>query len=505
MGIHRLAPWLCAVTLATLTSACSLPGTSGDEGSTGPGGSNGGEPGGTTTDPRTGPNGTPAGGFVVSGKVSLTGSATMKTLDGVGETESEAKRVTHVVAVTPSSQNTARVVSEVKPTGEFSLDLDPARLWVLVFVDSTKVGSDMIVGVFRTGGLDTLAPLKKGAADLGEVVAKDGVAQAGIAYDALLGALGIEPLAADFLATVDDMCLRVVNPDVDGNGKIDALEKGKDYRLDFHVQFAMHTDHPVSVTDLVGDFLPDTVTIGYGGTGIYTSFPSSSFASGWQTSALSATFDQELHYAPLGGGVSTRVLAAGDAIPTGDLNVSGYGEYGSVGFMAVPGFDMPNGAYRFGFGPSTLTFTNVRTRSDASLAAAESFIMPFIALQKSVAECTDHCALRGFDYVWRKRTDTGWVPATAAEVALVAGERGGFLSIRLENDTAKNIGFEIPATAVSGTIAWSAANSPDDAVRAAATNATIEDICHVGLSYDDKLGMRYFGNIQNAPHTCGEP
>jgi hypothetical protein len=33
-----------------------------------------------------------------------------------------------------------------------------------VFVDASKVGSEMIVGVFRAKGLDTLSPTKKGAA-----------------------------------------------------------------------------------------------------------------------------------------------------------------------------------------------------------------------------------------------------------------------------------------------------------------------------------------------------
>ncbi len=35
-----------------------------------------------------------------------------------------------------------------------------------------------------------------------------------------------------------------------------------------------------------------------------------------------------------------------------------------------------------------------------------------------------------------------------------------------------------------------------------ASMTTIE-ICHFGLSYDDKLGMRMFEGIANAPGTCG--
>jgi len=34
------------------------------------------------------------------------------------------------------------------------------------------------------------------------------------------------------------------------------------------VQFAMETDHRVIVDDVVGAFLPETVSLSYGGTGI---------------------------------------------------------------------------------------------------------------------------------------------------------------------------------------------------------------------------------------------
>ncbi|HVH41865.1 MAG TPA: hypothetical protein VM925_05960 [Labilithrix sp.] len=488
-----------------LATACSLPGfqtESGEGGTNDATGANGDR--GTAGEDRTGPNGMPAGGFVVSGHIPLDLSSKTKTLDGVGG-DSAPKQITHVVAVTPSSQNTARVVSKVAANGDFSLDLDPARLWVLVFVDATRTGSDMIVGVFRARGLDTMAPMKKGEANLGEIVTEGGGATSSTPYEALLSAMGIDPESALYLSSIDDMCLRVVNPDVDGNGVIDALEEHKDFRLDFHVQFAMRTDHNVSVNDLVGEFLPDTVTMNYGGTGIYASFPEKAVAAGWQSST-SASFDETIHYAPMGGSGppgAPRTAAGGEVVPSSDLLVSGYGNYGSLGLMAIPGFDMPQGSYRFGVGPSTLTFTNVKTRTDSQLAAAESFIMPFVRFTKTSPSCETGCTLSGIDYVWRKRTEGGWVEATAGEIAVVAGEQGGFLSIRIANDTAKNIGFVIPATSVSGTIAWTALTTPDEAAKAAGLAATTSELCHIGLSYDDKLGMRYFGGIQDAPGTCG--
>ena len=502
---------LIGLGLLLATAACSAgggddgSGGSGTPGGPGPGaGSSSGGGGGSSG--QSGPGGGATGGFMVRGRLaSPTALGALHTLDLPSGTP--AKRVTHVMGVTPSSQNTRRVVAEVEADGSFALDLDPARLWVLVFVDAKQVGSEMVVGVFRAQGLDTLAPTKKGAVDLGEVTAKDGAADPSIAYDDLLSAMGVDRASALFLSSIDDMCLRVVNPDVDGNGKIDALESGNaDYRLDFHVQFAMQTDHAVTVDDLVGAFLPDTVTLRYGGTGIYASFMRSQFPAGWEPSRW-ASFDEDVHYAPQGGmGPGSPLVAlAGTHVAAADLSTTGYGDYASVGLMATPGFDMPQGSYRFGIGPTTLTFSDVRTATDGQLQAAESFIMPYVRFVKTDPACTTACAISTIDYAWRKRTDAGWVPATAGEIALVAGEQGGFLSIRLGNDPAKNIGFTIPKETVTGSIAWGMAMTTDAATKVAAVHATSSDLCHVGLSYDDKLGMRYFGGMGDAPGTCALP
>gem|GEM_PF-1323312 len=465
------------------------------------------------------PNGSsqPSGGFRVSGRLPglpAPQAGNVRVLDAptpthVGDAGSaSARRATHVIAVTPSSQNTRRVVAEVAPTGAFTLDLDPARVWVMVFVDSTRVGPDMVLGVFRARGLDTLAPMRRGEADLGEVsTSASRAAEGSIAYEALLAALGVDEASALVLGAVDDVCLRVVNPDIDGNGVIDALEPSgttpRDYRLDFHVHFGMQTDRRVHVGDLVGAFLPDSVAVSYENTGVHASFPSRLFADGWQSSVWSS-FSEAMHYSPGGGGGPSGVvsLPANERMPASALGVAGYGDYADVYFMAPRGYDLPQDYYRFGVGSSTLTFTGVQTRTNAEFEAAENMLMPFIRFVASDANCTSNCQVSGVDYVWKKRGAAGWVDATVNEVALMAGEQGGHLSFRLGNVQDRQIDFTIPPSPVSGRIAWSSAHVPNDATRAAFATATVSDICHVGLSYDDKLGMRYFGAIDNAPDTC---
>jgi hypothetical protein len=59
----------------------------------------------------------------------------------------------------------------------------------------------------------------------------------------------------------------------------------------------------------------------------------------------------------------------------------------------------------------------------------------------------------------------------------------------------------LPRTSVTGSIPWAAASlrlegaSPWDVV-----NTTTAQLCHVGLSVDDALGMRYF-SMDDAPGT----
>jgi hypothetical protein len=81
----------------------------------------------------------------------------------------------------------------------------------------------MIVGVFHAKGLATLAPRKKAQVSFGDMTVKYGIVEAPVPYENLLSAMGIDEASALYLSSVDDISLRMVNPDIDGNGRIDAL------------------------------------------------------------------------------------------------------------------------------------------------------------------------------------------------------------------------------------------------------------------------------------------
>jgi hypothetical protein len=415
--------------------------------------------------------------------------------------------VSHVMAVNPSSQDLHRTLAPVGTDGSFAVDLEPGHPWVLVFLDSSQVGSDMICGIFRASELDTLAPADPGSTDLGMVTMTDGHATAGIAYADLLTALHLSSDAADLLGASDDVCLRYVNPDIDGDGMIDLEQSDHNFLLDFHVQFAMRSADPSSsagatIADIAAGFLPDDTAILYGGVGIYATF-SDAFA-GYDPAAAWVAFDSAATYAPGGGGPGGPVTAsAGTHITGADLTYMGLAgaQSHSQGLSAVAGHDLPQGKYQFGMAGHTLTFTNVRTHSDAELTAAADFIMPFVHLV-TVDGCTGDCPISTVDFKWMRRSASGWIPATLEELNLIVAAQGGYVSVLKDYDNgSQHIGLTIPSTVQTGSVPWSSANLDGlTADEAAATK--VSEVCHFGLSYDDKLGMRMFSGIGNTPGTC---
>jgi hypothetical protein len=443
------------------------------------------------------------GGFLVSGRVVSHAAARLAAVAGAAETP---RVVSHVMAVTPSSQEVRRVVARVASDGRFNLDLDPDRSWVLVFLDASRIGTDMISGVFRAETLDTLTPTADGEAELGDVeIGPDGTAAASIGYDELLIALGLDAGSALLLGEVDDLCLRYINPDIDGDGVLDAEQPDHDLRLDFHTHFGVTVDgNVVTVADLVGDFAAAAATaIEFRGTGVYASFPRS-FYPGDLSATGSVSFDGDFHYTSFGPDSAAGVALAGTWISGTALVVGAYSDYQSFGPYASPGFNLPHGDYRFKLGDTILTFTAVRTRTDAELTAATNFIMAFLRITPTDANCTSNCAIAAIDYRWMKRDGAEWALATQQELALVVSGQGGYLSIVFDHDNGnQRAGIVIPSASPSGTIPWTAANARLEGVSELDfLSATTGVLCHVGLSYDDKLGMRMFATINNAPATC---
>src|SRR5262249_9939787 len=148
--------------------------------------------------------------FSVSGRVAM---ATARTTTA----GAAPRHVTHVMAVNPESASPDRSIAKLGSDGSFTLSVYVGKPYVFVFVDSTAVGADMVVAVFRPRTLDTVAPELAGPLAFGDVMVDPSTqtASASLPYDELLAGLGLSPAAAEYLGSVDDLSLRYANPDID--------------------------------------------------------------------------------------------------------------------------------------------------------------------------------------------------------------------------------------------------------------------------------------------------
>ncbi len=445
---------------------------------------------------------TTAAVFTINGNVPA-GSLAYNFTDG--KIIPEALNITHVMAVNPSSANAKRVLATLDSSGKYALPVDGNRPWILVYIDSTKTGANMVQGIFRSSTLDSITPEKtSGSIDLGSSSFSNGVASIGLAYADLLSGLGLSTDVASFLGSVDDLCLRYVNPDIDGDGTIDALQSNRNFMFDFHVRYNQKNSGSTNATisDIIGKFLGNTTSITYTGTGIYISYDTS-FSSSDPTTG-SVTFPGTLFYQASGGGTTSGTSISGANLST--LSYGGNGRSFGVGVTDTSN-NIPSGTYTATIGGKTLTFTNVQTRANADLVAAKNVIAPFVSVVPVVSGCTSSCAIASIDYKWKKRTSDGtaWVDATLEEIALMVSDSGAFVSIRYNKDNASDtsVGITIPMTAVSGSLAWNTTNARISGISESTFNSmTTNQLCHFGLSYDDKIGMRMFWGIENAAGTC---
>lgn len=435
-------------------------------------------------------------GFEVSGTLS---SVSVAAAESVGKASGNSGTVTHLIAVSPTIGGIACKTGSVDATaGTFSLRLTAKKPWFLFFADQKKKGKKMFLGRLRSSKLDTFAPTSStGSLKFGTVSidAASGTASATATHSEIISGLGVDADTADSLGAKDDMARRYGNPDADDDGELDCNDSSKKYMLDFHVRFNMTVSgQSVKVSDVVDNFLSDSAVATYTGTGIYVAYPSS-FVS---ADTGSVTFVD-----------SAVTTSEGGAIPkntaTSAVTTNSFSGYYGFGPNTTSTSELPSGDIIFTAGGKTLSFTDVATPSLEELTAPTGRIFPFIKFVKSSASCTSACTPASLDYKWMKKTATGWTAASLAEIDLLVAENTGNLGFRvdLDSNSSKVVQFTIPKTAVSGSIEWKAANATLSGVSAAQlTSLTTTQICHIGLSYDDQLGMRYFVGIANASGTC---
>src|SRR5213078_1675766 len=204
--------------------------------------------------------------------------------------------------------------------------------------------------------------------------------------------------------------------------------------LDFHVRANLRLGSPtgrnLTIADLTDRFPadagPDVATPVFNLTSVYVLYPASLDTTDYVAQGTPAT-------APQHGGAFTATQADGSP-PSAMTSFSslGYGDTRGWGpdynYDALPGLELPGSSgspatlsYTLGAIGKTLTFSNVVTRTRASLT--DGTLAIFLRLVT-----TDQHYTR-IDYQWRKRASaTSWIPATADEIALTISGDGGHVS-----------------------------------------------------------------------------
>lgn len=349
--------------------------------------------------------------------------------------------VTHVVAVNTATG--ARDVVELA-NGSFDIMLAPGQQYLLTAVDATKKGRDMFVGTLDAGALHTFNPTQGGELDLGTV----------------------KPTLVT--GKLDDLALRLSNPDIDGDGVIASeapmLEVSGTYTL-------TRGGNDLSISDLVAGNKTD-LHVKYLSTMVSATVPA---RMNMAMSTGTMMFEEPFYGSALGP--QTPMIAPYTQIGAPHIKFGEVGGDHLIGVVARGGFEVPSGAYEIDFANGALSYINVFPPSTAVLESAQSYSVPFLRIHPTQAGCVGNCDIDSLELQWPGA-------AKPAHVDIVLRRNG--------KDTA------LAADLTSNALAWrdmSVANTGIADYELA--YFTSQSICYVAVSYESELGMRMTNQVTN--------
>ncbi len=400
---------------------------------------------------------------------------------------------THVIAAAAGEKS---VVTHVDPEGVFDLQLAPKHAWAIGFADVRQAGDAMLVGTLRTGTLDTLAPQDQGEVWLGDIDVEVGVATPSVERGELLAAMGLDEADAVRIGAVDDLATRLVTPDADADGKLDAVEPSGDFGLDFSSDLhLMIGDRAVSVADLATTAAP-VYGFAYAGTGIEVHMPAAFQMS--QMAGATIAFDAPFYGASQGADMT--MVPSGTPIGEPALLTGKLDGHPIAAVYAQPGHDLPSGTYHFDARPMSLTFQNVMAPSDQALRTGTGLVVPAIRIVTTDASCTTDCTIDSIEYRWMERTAGGWQDASPALLSLMGSAQVSLVRVAPGGST-QAMTITLPTAPATGAIAWTTATSPSQPPYELA-GVTTSQLCYVGAVYRDLVGTRLTSSATNPSLAC---
>jgi hypothetical protein len=395
----------------------------------------------------------------------------------------QSAAVTHVMAVSAVDEDDVQRVLAPVDGEAFTLELAPARHWVLVFVDARQIGADMVVGTLRAGSLDTFTPRDAVDVELGPIAFHGREALLTDSHADLEGMLGWSSDTLSLMGEVDDLALRYANPDSDDDGTIDAIQE-RFASLDVQPRYRMLVGSREAIpADLM--HAPDAIQLEHAGTSIFVRMPEAFGAV--DRDDASVTFEQPFY--GTAAGPDTPSVPGGEPI----TSVT-FGDRRTFGVFARPGFELPRGNYRFQSGERTLDFTLVQPPLLGEMTTGRFQLMPRVRLVPSDATCVENCTVNAIEFAWRRRTADGWTPIDD-EAALALLPVG---ALDLVDDRGRHVHFAFPVGVASGEMPWVhlIARTTDPAASITMTTSTIR---YAKLSYQTGPGTEMFAYLGGKP------
>ncbi|HUS29265.1 MAG TPA: hypothetical protein VMZ53_12175 [Kofleriaceae bacterium] len=382
-------------------------------------------------------------------------------------------RVTHVVAGNPADGS--RIIVAIED-GSFNLALPAGKQWVLTFADATKSGSAMQVATLQAGGLDALVPQEGGALDLGLVKMNGARASSTTDFGDIIDALGLSSAEATRMGNVDNLALRVANPDIDNDGFIDERSPLLQVSGTFQVQLGGNS---LSMADaLRGDY--KTASIKYMGTTLIAGVPSS-MNMAMKTGTL--TFEQPFYGTAMG---DSPAIMPGTPIGAPHVKFGQLDGMQTIGLVSRPGHDAPRGTYELGFANGALTFTDVMPPSTPIVESAQSYSVPFVHVIGTDSKCQGSCTIDSIALDWKSLSASGWTQATQqpahVDIVLERGGKRSYLAADVSGTTMKWQDLDVTNTGLT----WNELSY-----------FTTANICYVGVSYESELGMKMTNALYN--------
>jgi hypothetical protein len=267
---------------------------------------------------------------------------------------------------------------------------------------------------------------------------------------------------------IDDLALRVSNPDIDGDGQISntapMLQVNGTYTL-------TRNGSELTISDLITGRTPD-VQVRYQSTLMSAVVPASK-----QMAMSTGTMMFEEPFYGTAFGPQTPMIAPFTQIGAPHVKLGELAGDSLIGVVARGGYNVPQGTYEIDFANGALAYTNVFPPSQAVLESAQSYSVPFLHIQPAEKGCVGNCEIDALEVQW---------PSTAkpAHVVMVLHRNGQETALSADL-TDKPVAWRDLSVAHTGIADYELAYF------------TTQNICYVAVSYESELGMRMTNQLTN--------